>query len=295
MDSQSAVTRIVPHRDAIGDHVEILDYELAESLVEEADKFPPGTCSCRHKMEHSGGRDCDHPIGTCTSLGRGAEFLIRHSMTREISKGEMRAVLARSKELGLVLSADNVQKNITFMCHCCGCCCIILQGINLHGLTTSTLKSNFIASVDGEKCVGCKKCVSACPVNAVDMIPAPSDKPKRKKMARVDESVCLGCGVCHLKCKTGAISLGEREQRILHPETTFRRVILQCLERGTLQNQLFDNSESTTQEAMRYLVGAFLGLSPVKKALISRTLRSGFLSFMEAGVKMTGQGYMLEL
>jgi len=89
--------------------------------------------------------------------------------------------------------------------------------------------------------------------------------------------------------------LENRPQRVLHPETTFRRVILQCLERGTLQNQLFDNPASRTQAAMRALVGAFLGLPPVKRALMSDALRSRFLAAMEAGVRAQGKGDLLTL
>jgi hypothetical protein len=38
------------------------------------------------------------------------EILIRHGLSKEISRSEMTESIARSKELKLVLSADNVQK-----------------------------------------------------------------------------------------------------------------------------------------------------------------------------------------
>ena len=117
----------------------------------------------------------------------------------------------------------------------------------------------------------------------------------RKKKPVIDETFCVGCGVCALKCETGALRLQPRRQRVIHPETTFERVILQCLERGTLENQLFDNPPSRTQEVMRYLVGGFLRLAPLKKALMSDALRSTFLSALGTGVKMLGKGYLHEL
>ena len=64
---------------------------------------------------------------------------------------------------------------------------------------------------------------------------------RKPKNPRVDESICQGCGVCGLSCHKKAVILVKREQRVIHPETTFERVILACLERGTLQNQLFDD------------------------------------------------------
>jgi len=71
---------------------------------------------------------------------------------------------------------------------------------------------------------------------------------------------------------------------VLHPESTFERVIPQCLERGTLQNQLFDNPRSMPHGVMRGIVGGFLHLPPVKKALMSDALRSTFLNALISGV-----------
>jgi Fe-S-cluster-containing hydrogenase component 2 len=63
-----------------------------------------------------------------------------------------------------------------------------------------------------------------------------------------------GCGVCTVKCTSGAMKLHPRKQRVLHPENTFARVILQCLEKETLQNQLFDDPGSKTHAFMRGVV-----------------------------------------
>jgi ferredoxin len=135
--------------------------------------------------------------------------------------------------------------------------------------------SNFIAESDEKVCTECGTCAEACPINAIEMVPEASPK--------IDESICLGCGVCALKCPSGALKLVKREQRVLHPEDTFERIILQCLERGTLQNMMFNNPQSKTHAFMRGFVGGFLRLPPVKKALMSDTLRSSFLSMMKKG------------
>ncbi|MBL0731961.1 MAG: hypothetical protein JJW03_03810 [Desulfosarcina sp.] len=73
---------------------------------------------------------------------------------------------------------------------------------------------------------------------------------------------------------------------MLPPETTFERIILQSLERGTLQNQIFDNPASLTQSMMLGFLGGFLKISPVKKALMSDLLRSSFLKSMSIGLKL---------
>ena len=290
------IARTLPHEEALADHVEILDYDRASYLIDQAEKYAVGICSCRHKKEHTETERCDVPLNTCTCLGGAADYVIRHNMAKEISKTEIHEIFERSKELGLVFSADNVQKRIMYICHCCGCCCTIMEGLTKHGTTNSVVTSNFIASIDDEKCKGCGKCAKACHTQAIGMIPIESNttESKKKKKPQLDTSICIGCGVCSLKCETGALKLVEREKRVILPETTFQRVILQCLERGTLQNQLFDKPESITHKTMRAVVGGFLKLTPVKRALMSDTLRSTFLATMGTGIKVLGKGYIHE-
>ena len=75
--------------------------------------------------------------------------------------------------------------------------------------------------------------------------------------------------------------MNKREQKVIHPEDSFERVILQSLERGTLQNLIFDNPNSRSESFMRAVLGGFLKLSPVKRGLMSETLRSRFLSTLK--------------
>jgi ferredoxin len=118
---------------------------------------------------------------------------------------------------------------------------------------------------------------------------------KRKMKPRVDTAVCLGCGVCALQCPTKACTLTKRGQRVIPPETTFERIMLQSLEKGTLQNKIFANPQRVDEKFMRAFVGAFLRLPPVKKALMSDKLRSRFLGAMKEGVKKQGKEWLLEM
>jgi ferredoxin len=292
-----SVMRALPHEEAVGQaaSVEILDYEKATAIVESAEKCAIGLCSCRHEKLHMGEKPCAAPLETCSSFGRNAELLIRHGMAREVTTAEMRENVARSKELRLVLTADNVQKRIGFICHCCGCCCNLLLGVSRHGYPNAIVTSTYVPRVDGEKCAGCEKCVKACPIHAIEMVAGTEALPGKAKGPRPDESICLGCGVCALACPKNAIRLVQRKQRVLHPETTFERVILASLERGTLQNQLFDDPDRITHRFLRGLVGGFLRLPPVKQALMSDLLRSRFLKVMKSGAQKQGKPWLLEM
>lgn len=264
--------RTLPHEEAIdeSEYVEILDYEKASAIVDDAKKFAVGICSCRHEKYHLGQKECNIPLETCSTFDASADYLIRHDMAKEISKGEMLDLLAKSKEMGLVFCADNVQKNISFICHCCGCCCNVLLGISRFGYPNMVVTSNYIAQSDSDNCSGCGTCVTSCPIVAIKM--------KADDTPEIDKELCIGCGVCALNCETGAMKLTHRKQRVLHPETTFEKIILQCLERGTLQNFLFNNPGKLSHSFMRAVVGGFLRLPPVKKSLMSDLLRSRFLN-----------------
>ena len=286
-----SIIRALPHWNAIdsSEYMEVLDYEKAASIIQTSEKFSIGICSCRHEKLHIGEKTCDVPLEKCSSFNIGADYLIRNKLAKEVSKSEMLDNLADSVERGLVLCADNVKRNVTFLCHCCKDCCNALAGIGKFGFPNSVVTSSFIARNNPDICLGCGKCAKACPIDAIQMVPINHPQGRKKKDAIVDTSICLVCGVCVLSCNNRAILLVKREKRVLHPETTFERVILQCLERGTLQNQIFDNPQSITQKFMRGFIGGFLRLPPVKAALMSDMVRSSFLSAMSKGIRKQGK------
>jgi Na+-translocating ferredoxin:NAD+ oxidoreductase RNF subunit RnfB len=292
-----SIMRSLPHAEAVrpSEFVEVLDYEKASSLVEEADRFSVGICSCRHKALHIGTKECEVPLESCTSLGRAADYVIRHKFGREISKDEMLKTLELSIDHGLVLNADNVQRRIMFICQCCKCCCTTLQGISRFGYPNTVITSNFIAELNEDNCTGCGKCEKACPIKAIKMVSITNPESKKKKKAVVEKDICLGCGVCGLQCKFKGIQLVKRQQRVIHPETTFDRIILQSLERGTVQNQLFDDPTRITHQFMRGFLGAFFKLPAVKKAVMSDLLRSTFLRTVKVGAKLQGREWLADL
>jgi len=267
--------RTLAHEESIAneDYVEVLNYEKASALIRDAKKFAIGICSCRHEKLHAGAKTCDVPLETCSSFDAAADSLLRHGMAKEVSKQEMLDNLAQSRELGLVLCADNVKQNVSFICHCCGCCCNVLLGVSKFGYPNIVVTSNYIARIDEDECIQCGSCVEACPVEAIT-------DGHNGDIPKVNELLCLGCGVCALNCQSESLKLKSREKRVFYPEDTFERVLLQSLEQGTLQNLMFSNPQKLSHGILRGFVGGFLKLPPVKKALLGDRLRSRFLTTM---------------
>ncbi len=267
-------------------HLEIFDYEKASTFIDEAGSCAVGLCACRHEKHHLGNKVCRVPLETCTSFGKAADYLVRHGLARAVDKSEMRELFAASREHGLTLCADNVQRRVSYVCHCCKCCCTALSGITRHGYPNAVVTSGFLARGPGEACSGCGLCAKLCPVNAIMM---------EEKRPRIDAEACLGCGVCAVKCSRKALRLERRAQRVIPPESLFEKVILQNLEKGTLGATLFDDPRKASHRLLRAFVGGFLRLDQVRRALASDTLRSGFLKTLKAGVRLRGQEELLDL
>ncbi len=294
---QISALRVIPVEESVTNEsrTEFFDYERATALIANAGKLAIGACSCRIEKMHAGAKECDVPLDTCSFLGEGADYTIRNKLAREVTKAEMLDNFARSREYNLVFCAVNTRRNPLAICHCCPCCCNFLGGLTRYGYQNCVVTSSFISRIDAGKCNGCGKCVKVCPVNALSLISANDPKNTKRKTCQLNTEICVGCGVCIAKCSFKAMEMIPRSSKVLHPETLFEVTMLAALERGTLQNQLFDNPQSITQDYMRGFTGAFLKLTPVRRALMSNIFRSAFLSSAKGIARIQGKGWMLDI
>ncbi len=261
----------------------VLDYERASHVIDTARHIGIGVCYCRHKMEHMD-RACDAPMNICMTFGATARSLSRHNITRSVDRGEARALLDEAYENNLVQFGENVQRRVSFICNCCGCCCEAMIAARKFGILQPVHTSNFLPTVERGSCNGCGKCVAVCPVEAMVLVSANDPHRPNLKLARVEEEICLGCGVCVRNCNIGALALRSRPERVLTPLTTTRRTVLMAIERGTLQNLIFDNQVLTSHRALAALLGVLLNLPPVKRAMASNQIKSRYLKWAEKAV-----------
>ena len=254
----------------------ILDYEKASHIVEEAEYIGLGLCYCRHKAYHAG-HPCEigAPWDVCLTFGNVARSLSEHGQhAKLISKEEAMDVLARSYDANLVQIGENVRENPAFICNCCGCCCEALQAARRFAPVQPVETTNYIPKITESTCIGCGKCARVCPIHAITM---KEDEATGEKRAVVDEDYCLGCGVCARNCPTKAIHLENREKKIITPVNSTHRFVLQAIEKGTLQNLLFDNQAFASHRVMAQIFGSILKLPPLKQALASKQFKSVYL------------------
>ncbi len=275
------------------DHAEILDWERATQVIEAAGSWGEGLCHCRQVARRTG-HGCDYPEDQCLSLGTGAEYLIRHGQARRIDKKRALEVLEYARTHDAVQMCDNVKQRPTYICNCCGCCCEMLEGIRTLKNSEAVVTSGWVAQPDDDRCNGCGACVKACPVEAIDLVPATKTPaaPRRRKRAVVNTETCLGCGVCVRHCKHESLAMRRTPRRVHTPETMMEKMMLQALERGKLQHLLFDDPSRLSHRVLGTLVGMILTLPPTKAAMARSQVKSTFVRMALDGFKRSPDGWM---
>lgn len=257
--------------------IQVLDYERASEVIRSASSMGVGVCYCRHKMEHVG-KSCDAPQNICMTFNTTAASLIRHGFAREVDVAEGLDLLAEAQDNNLVQFGENIQQRVNFICNCCGCCCEAMIAARKFGVMNPIHTSNYLPVIDVEKCNGCSKCVNVCPVEAMSLTSANDPQRPRRRKAKVDESLCLGCGVCVGSCDRDGIRLSARPERVITPVDSAQRAVLMAIERGKLQNLIFDNNAFASHRMMAAILGVILKAPPVKQALASKQLQSLYVN-----------------
>ena len=252
--------------------IDILDYEKASHIIKSAKHIGVSSCYCRHKAHHLGD-DCYAPMETCLSFDTTAYTLTKHNYARKIDSHEALDILNMCYDYNLVQCGENVQKQPNFMCNCCKCHCEAFTSAKKFGLLVPVNTTSYIPYVDTHKCIGCGKCTNICPMEAISVTSTGKDK-----YAQVDDKLCLGCGVCVKNCPKDAIKLKRRKESIITPVTTVHRVVITAIEKGQLQNLIFDNQAHKSHKAMAAILASILKLSPVHKVMASKQMKSVYLA-----------------
>ena len=119
----------------------------------------------------------------------------------------------------------------------------------------------------------------------MSLISANDPRKAKRKKAHLNEEICLGCGLCVRECPDGAITLQERPQRVIPPLNAVHQAVVMAIERGKLQNLIFDNQALMSHRFMAAILGAILKLPPIKQLMATEQVKSRYL---EALIRRAG-------
>jgi formate hydrogenlyase subunit 6/NADH:ubiquinone oxidoreductase subunit I len=280
-NGETQLGRTFVHEPAISedDALHVLDYERASEVIKTASHMGVGVCYCRHKMEHMD-LACGAPMDICMTFNSSAASLIKSGFARSVDVAEGLDLLQEAYGNNLVQFGENVRERVNFICNCCGCCCEAMIAQRKFSALNPVHTTNFLPRVDRSRCTGCGKCVNVCPVEAMSLISANDPHQPKRNRAELNTDICLGCGICARACPSDAVQLVRREKRIITPVNTAHRVVLMAIERGKLQDLVFDNKVLFSHRALGALFGVIFKLPPVKQLLASKQLNSRYLEGM---------------
>ncbi len=200
------LARVVPVNRPIEAKATVLATDDLRAMLERARSFEVADCICR-KEQALLGNPCSHTMETCLAFSPEEEaYDGRPRGGRVISRDEAMAILDAAEEEGLVHCTYNVERGQMFVCNCCSCCCGFLRLLTEHQTPHGLVRSNWVAVIDADACVGCGTCADTrCPVEAIEPVEADG-------VYRVLPERCIGCGVCLVTCPTEAIRLKHRPE-----------------------------------------------------------------------------------
>ena len=211
--SKPALARVVPVNKTIDGRATVLAYEDTRQMIERARSFRVMDCICRTEKALQG-QPCSHTLETCLAFSSEENAYDQSPLKgRVISREEALAVLTAAEEEGLVHCTYNFERNQMFVCNCCDCCCAFLRMLTEFHAPHGLVRSNWVASIDGEVCEECGVCADErCPVEAIEEVDG-------EGYLVIDER-CIGCGVCVVTCPTEAMHLEPRpeEERTTPPK-----------------------------------------------------------------------------
>jgi heterodisulfide reductase subunit A-like polyferredoxin len=120
-----------------------------------------------------------------------------------LGKEEAKNLFREFEHAGLVHMVFSQTPFITGMCNCDSTYCGALRARSRYGSSLKFMKSEYVSTVDWEKCNGCRECMKLCNFGAISYSPAVGK-------CYIDQIKCCGSGLCRSACLPKAITMRDR-------------------------------------------------------------------------------------
>ena len=281
---ETQLGRVFVHEPALpaGPALHVLDHERASHIVRTSTTIGVGMCYCRHKMAHVG-RACDAPMDICMTFGTAAASLVKHGFARQVgadecldlldagarpAPGAVRRERARGRELHLQLLR------------------LLLRGDDRGTalrVPPPRPHHQLPARRRGRRVQWVRQVRLSVPGRRDEpglgaRSPACEEEggPPRCRTRAWDAACASAC------VHRDALTLTPRAQRVITPLNSTHRIVMMAIERGCLQDLVFDNQAFASHRAMAAILGVILELPPVRQLLATRQVRSRYLEALIA-------------
>ena len=166
----AGIMRVIPVESAIPADAEQIDNERCSKYIEANEGHMSVTpCQCRRVRRMMGEGSGDLDEGLCIFMGHVADMFNNTGKGRPVSVAEAKEIIKLADERGCVHQITTLHQGETFaICNCQPESCLAL-GVTQYYNTPDTSKSNYVAEIEKEKCVGCGQCTDHCANNAIQM------------------------------------------------------------------------------------------------------------------------------
>ncbi len=199
---------VIPYRGSLKpEWLEREPHNDIDAHFQRYDRFIVIDCVCKKDQIAAHGHSCDMPMKRCGFVGMppavplSENIIPREEAIKLWEELDAMGTMIVEGFYGFTMGA--VAPQFVGACHCCGCCCCILNAPRLDDNIKETVqRSNYRAVKDYEKCTKCGECVRRCQVFAHTW-----EKTEDGKVSVYNRDKCVGCGACVMGCKFDALRL----------------------------------------------------------------------------------------
>jgi electron transport complex protein RnfB len=212
---------VIPYRGSLKpEWLEREPHNDVDAHFQRNERFLVLDCVCKKQKVAAHGHSCELPDKRCgfvalpptTPLSE--NVLSRQDALKLWEELDAMGTMVVEAFYGFTMGATKPQ--FVGGCHCCGCCCTILNAGRLGGLKETVQRANYRAVKDYEKCTSCGECVRRCQFSAHSLEGTTDGKPV------YDRDKCVGCGSCGLGCAADALHLEPvSEEEWFHVRSSF--------------------------------------------------------------------------